>query len=402
MLGEAGNRGPDVRSDCWVQVELGAGPGVTIQSKVEALYGASLRTLISEGLEALGIPDARVTLHDQGALPWVVAARLEAAARASDPERPATFLPDILRPPREPRPDRLRRSRLYLPGNTPKFMLNAGLHRPDGVILDLEDAVAPPRKAQARLLVRNALRCHDFGDAEVMVRINQLPLGLEDLDTVVPQAPEVILIPKVEHPEQVAAVERRCRSLAADAGVPVPLLMPIVESAKGVLLAYEIASAGPLVAAIAIGLEDYTADLGVARTPEGRESLWARSRLVNAAVAAGVQPVDTVYGDVDDVEGLRESVLEAKGLGFVGKGCIHPRQIPVIHEAFAPDEQEIARARAIVRTFEEAQRYGEGVVALGSKMIDAPVVERALKTVRTAVDLGLLDPEWRMRQEPER
>jgi citrate lyase subunit beta/citryl-CoA lyase len=289
----------------------------------------------------------------------------------------------------------MRRSRLYLPGNTPKFMLNAGLHGPDGVILDLEDSVAPARKPEARLLVRNALRCVNFRDAEVMVRINQLPLGLDDLDEIVPEGPEMILIPKVEAADQVREVEERCRTLAGQTGTHVPLLMPILESARGILLALEIASASPLVAALTIGLEDYTADLGVERTTDGRESIWARSRLVNAARAAGVQAIDTVFSDVDDEEGLRSSVLEARGLGFAGKGCIHPRQIPVIHQLFAPSATEIERATAIVRVFEAAEARGDGVVALGSKMIDAPVVERALRTVGTAMELGLLDPEWR-------
>ncbi len=263
------------------------------------------------------------------------------------------------------------------------------------MILDMEDSVAPARKPQARLLVRNALRCVDFQDAEVMVRVNQFPLGLEDLDEVVPEGPEMILIPKVESPDQVREVADRCRTLAGQAGIHVPLLMPILESAKGILLALEIASASSLVAALTIGLEDYTADLGVERTTEGHESFWARSRLINAARAAGVQAIDTVFSDVADEEGLRNSVLEARGLGFAGKGCIHPRQIPIIHQAFAPTAAEVERATAIVRVFEAAEMRGDGVVALGSKMIDPPVVERALRIVHTAVELGLLESEWR-------
>ena len=169
--------------------------------------------------------------------------------------------------------------------------------------------------------------------------------------------------------------------------------MPIVESGAGALHAYTIAAASPLVAAITIGLEDYTADLGVERTPEGTESLWARSRLVYSAVAAGVQPIDTVFSDVGDEDGLRASVREAKQLGFVGKGCIHPRQIRPIHEAFAPSPEEIERALRIVGAWEEAQQRGDGVVSLGSKMIDAPVVARARRVVGTARDLGLIGEE---------
>lgn len=401
MSTEAGNRGPDVRSDCWIGLTSEAEAGFEIESRVEALYGESLTGLVSNGIEQLGLVEYHVRVEDQGALPWVIMARLEAAARAAVRNRPEPYLPDRIRPRTEPRPDRMRRSRLYLPGNTPKFMLNAGRHGPDGVILDLEDSVAPARKPEARLLVRNALRCIDFRGAEVMVRVNQLPLGLEDLDEIVPEGPEMILIPKVESPDQVREVEGRCRTLAGQAGIHVPLLMPILESAKGILLALEIASASSLVAALTIGLEDYTADLGVERTTGGRESIWARSRLVNAARAAGLPAIDTVFSDVADEEGLRNSVLEARGLGFAGKGCIHPRQIPVIHQAFAPTAAEVERATAIVRVFEAAEARGDGVVALGSKMIDAPVVERALGTVRTAVELGLLDPEWHSAETPE-
>jgi citrate lyase subunit beta/citryl-CoA lyase len=330
----------------------------------------------------------------------VILARLEAAARAAFPGLTARLEPPGPPVVRRPVPERLRRSRLYLPGDTPKFLLNAARHGPDGVILDLEDSVAPLRKGEARLLVRNALRCGEWGECELMVRINQLPAGLEDLAEILPESPEVILIPKVENPAQVVEVEQACTSLLRDREVPPPLLMPIVESARGVLQAFSIAAASPQVVALTIGLEDYTADLGVERTLEGRESFWARAMVVNAARAAGVQPIDTVFSDVEDLAGLEAAVLEAKGLGFVGKGCIHPRQIKTIHDAFAPTSKEIEKATAIVAAYEQARVRGEGVVALGSKMIDPPVVERALRTVEVALRLGLLDPDWR-EQEPQ-
>jgi citrate lyase subunit beta/citryl-CoA lyase len=171
----------------------------------------------------------------------------------------------------------VRRSRLYLPGNEPKFAINAGLHGPDGVILDLEDSVHPDEKDAARLMVRNALRRVDFGDAERMVRINQGDLGLEDLDTIVPESPDLILIPKVETSGQVKTVQARIDGIQKALGATKPIwLMPILESAQGVENAVHIALASPFVAALTIGLEDYTADLGVVKTPEGTESLWAK------------------------------------------------------------------------------------------------------------------------------
>jgi citrate lyase subunit beta/citryl-CoA lyase len=175
-------------------------------------------------------------------------------------------------------------------------------------------------------------------------------------------------------------------------------LMPIVESALGAIKAYEIATASPNNVALTIGLEDYTADIGTRRTAKGRESFWARSQVVNAARAAGIQPIDTVFSDVSDMEGLRASVIEAKSLGFDGKGCIHPRQIQVIHEAFAPTDADIDRATKVVLAFEDAQAKGLGVVSLGSKMIDPPVVKRALHTVDLAIAVGKLKGNWRNEQ----
>jgi citrate lyase subunit beta/citryl-CoA lyase len=171
--------------------------------------------------------------------------------------------------------------------------------------------------------------------------------------------------------------------------------MPIIESAMGAIRAYEIATASENNVALALGLEDYTADIGTQRTLEGKESFWMRSVIVNAARAAGIQPIDTVFSDVADMEGLKASVKEAKALGFDGKGCIHPRQIVPIHEALAPDETEITKAKRIVLAFEKAQSEGLGVVALGNKMIDPPVVKRALRTVEMATAIGKLSPKWR-------
>jgi len=273
-------------------------------------------------------------------------------------------------------------------------MVNAGLHRPDGVILDLEDSVHPAEKDAARLLVRNALRCVDFGGAERIVRINQGPLGLEDLEAVVPEAPEMILIPKVETAEQVREVADRIQAIRQESGIASSIwLMPILESGLGIENAFAIASATDTVTALTIGLEDYTADLGVVKTREGDETAWARSRLVNAARAAGVQAIDSVYGDVADEEGLLAWGRRARGMGFVGMGCIHPRQIRIIHEAFAPTALELEKARRILAAFEEAQARGLGVVSLGTKMIDRPVVLRAQQLVERAREAGLIGEE---------
>jgi citrate lyase subunit beta/citryl-CoA lyase len=156
----------------------------------------------------------------------------------------------------------------------------------------------------------------------------------------------------------------------------------------------EIATAAKSVVAMAIGLEDYTADLGVQRTKEGKESLYARNRLVVASKAAGIQPIDSVFSDVGDMEGLLNNVLSAKAMGFEGMGCIHPRQIAVIREGFSPSPQELEKAKKIVIAYRDALEKGLGVVALGTKMIDPPVVARAEKTITLAVRLGLLPENW--------
>ncbi len=398
-VGEAGKRGPRVRSDCWIQVETRESHGleVSLQSKVAGMYGRAIEDLVREGCQAMGLEHAAVKVEDQGALPFVLAARLETAVRRAGHNPTASFLlPAAQHSPEKTTRGRLRRSRLYLPGNEPKFYPNAGLHHPDGMILDLEDSVSPLEKDAARCLVRNALRSMNFYGCERMVRINQGERGLADLDWIIPHNVHVVLVPKVEDPSQVVAVNERIASLTTEgAQGETVFLMPIIESALGAWKAYEIAAASENVVALAIGLEDYTADIGTPRTLAGTESFWARCQVINGAKAAGVLPIDTVFSDVNDMEGLRASVLEAKGLGFVGKGCIHPRQIGVVHQAFAPGADEIEKAQRIVLAFEEAESKGLGVVSLGSKMIDAPVVKRAQATVSHALALGLLATDWR-------
>jgi citrate lyase subunit beta/citryl-CoA lyase len=407
---EAGRRGKEVRSDCWVRIEPKAGGiKLALNSKVETMFGKAIRKLIRGELAFFDIKDALVTVEDSGALPFVMMARIEAAVKRLNPKEKRDYLPELLDCANLPTSrERFRRSRLYLPGNEPKFMLNAGIHKPDAVILDLEDSVAPAVKDEALIMVRNALRQIDFMGAERMVRINQLPRGLNELDSLVAANVHMILIPKCEDPQMVKDADARISRQLGDSpsfpkrkggqspvpGVQRPLLMPIIESCLGVFNALEIARASKNVAALTIGLEDYTADLGTQRTLEAKESFWARSQVVNAARAAGVQPIDTVFSDINDMEGLRQSVLEAKGMGYEGKGCIHPRQIEVIHEAFAPAEAEIERATRIVLAYRDAEARGLGAVALGSKMIDPPVVKRALRTVDMAIRVGKLAPGW--------
>lgn len=394
----AGKKGKDVRSDCFIELILKKSGGINInlKSKVKVLYGNSITNLITEMCNFFDFEHAEINIEDNGALPFVIAARFECAVKRLAPDITKEYLlPSIKKVMGATRKDTLRRSRLYLPGNEPKFFVNAGLHAPDGLILYLEDSVAFTEKDAAQLLVRNALRSVDFYGAERMVRINQIPKGLEDLKFIVPHNVNCILIPKCENAEQVIAVDEEVAKLKKINKIKSDTwLMPIIESALGVINAYSIAASSTNVCSLAMGLEDYTADIGAQRTIEGTESFYARTAVINAAKAADIQAIDTVFSDVSDMDNLRKSVIEAKALGFEGKGCIHPRQVKVVHEAFAPTSTEIEKAKKIFLAFQEAEKMGLGVVSLGSKMIDPPVVKRAINTINLAIKNKLISENW--------
>ena len=393
---EAGHSGPDVRSDLHVRIASQNGLKIEVESRVAPYYGRQIRAQARDVLKELGVENALVTIHDEGALPFVIGSRIEAAVKRAGLAKGKQWLAPLVDPDAFnaccTTADSLRRSRLYLPGSEPKYFINAALHGPDAVILDLEDSVHPAEKDAARILVRNALRAVDFGMCERMVRINQLPMGLQDLEEIIPQRPDLILIPKVETPDQVVAVDKAIERIQAehDPRFHPTYLMPILESALGIENAFPIAKASKRNVALTIGIEDYTADLGVVKTASGAESLFARQRVVNAARAAGLQAIDSVYGDVADMDGLLRWGQASRAMGFDGMGCVHPLQIEVIHKAFAPSEQEIEKALKIVAAYDEARAKGLGVVSLGSKMVDPPVVNRALKLVERARSMGML------------
>ena len=394
LIATSGNNGPKVRSDCFVTFELtnSGGININLKSKVKSLYGDSIIALIKDILDFYNIKNTNISVEDFGALSFIIAARIEAAIKCvvhTDKE----YLFEVLNNCQySTTKEQFRFSRLYLPGNTPSMMINAGIHKPNGIILDLEDAVAHEKKREAQILVRNALCQVDFYGAERMVRINQVPLGLQDLKFIVPYNINLILVPKCESAEQIEMLESEIFKVKQKHGIEESIwLMPIIESALGIENAYDIAVSSQNIVAMAIGLEDYTADIGVRRTKEANESLYARMRLVNACKAAGIQPIDSVFSDVGDMEGLIENIKVSKSLGFEGMGCIHPRQIEVIHKYFAPDNEEIEKAKKIVNAYMEAKEKGIGVVSLGTKMIDLPVVKRAEKVIKIAVDLGLID-----------
>ena len=287
----------------------------------------------------------------------------------------------------------MRRSMLFLPGNNPNMLINGNCLGSDAVIFDLEDAVAPAEKDAARILVRNTMRYLDFRGCEIIVRINSIdtPYWQQDLDTVLPCQPDLILLPKTGCAADVLAADTYMTALEEKLGLAPNTvgLMPLIETAMGVENAFLIASATNRVKALFLGAEDLTADLQCKRTKEGREIEYARTRLVVAARAAGVDVYDTPFTDVNDDEGIWTDARLAKSLGFTGKASISPRHVEVINAVFSPTEEEIDYAYEVLDAIELAKQQGKGAIALHGKMIDAPIVARAQRTIQMAKALGL-------------
>ncbi len=287
----------------------------------------------------------------------------------------------------------MRRSMLFLPGNNPNMLINGNCLGADAVIFDLEDAVAPAEKDAARILVRNTMRYMDFHGCERIVRINSIdtPYWQADLEQVLPERPDLILLPKTGSARDVLSADeymtRLEEKLSMEPGTVG--LMPLIETALGVENAFAIASACGRVKALFLGAEDLTADLQCKRTKEGREIEYARTRLIVAARAAGVEVYDTPFTDVNDDEGILEDAACAKGLGFTGKAAISPRHVEVINQVFSPTQKEIAYAYEVMDVIEQAKAQGKGAIALHGKMIDAPIVARAQHTIAMAEALGL-------------
>ncbi|EAX47774.1 Citryl-CoA lyase [Thermosinus carboxydivorans Nor1] len=287
----------------------------------------------------------------------------------------------------------LRRTMLFIPGNNPGMLQNGGVFDADAVILDLEDAVSPQEKDAARLLVAHALKYVDYAGSERVVRINPLDtFGLEDIRAIVPCGPDALLVPKVQCAADIEAAARAV-ALAERPGQKPVNLIALIETPRGLAEAYAIATADRRVVALALGAEDYTAAIGAQRTPEGSEILTARTLLVNAAAAAGIQAIDTPYTDANDEAGLERDTAFAKHLGFRGKLTINPRQIDIIHRVFNPSAKEIDWARRVVAAIRQAEAEGSGVASLDGKMVDAPIVNRAERILQLARLLGLREEE---------
>jgi len=288
---------------------------------------------------------------------------------------------------------KLRRTMLFMPGNNPGMLQNAGILGSDSIILDLEDAVSLTEKDSARILVREAIKNVDYSNVEVVVRINPLSTEYanEDIDVIARVKPDALMVPKATE-EELEEIDRRLTKIENKEGFEAKSikLIPIVESAYGVENVYTIIKASDRVVGVLLGGEDYTSDMGIKRTKIGEEIFYARNRVAIACRAMRVDAIDTPFTDTNDSEGLLVDTTKAKSLGMTGKASINPRQIDRIHSVFAPTAAEIRHAERVLEAMEEAEKEGKGVFSLDGKMVDAPVINRAKTTVELAKVLGLI------------
>lgn len=283
---------------------------------------------------------------------------------------------------------KLRRTMLFLPGNNPAMVKDAHIYGSDSIIFDLEDAVSPAEKDAARLLVYSALRSIDYGQTELVVRVNGLdtPWFEADVEAMVRGGIEVIRLPKTETAEDIQKLEALVAAVERAAGIPEGRvkLMAALESPLAIINAYEIARSSPRLIGIALSAEDFVTSMKTNRSPEGVELFEARGRIVIAARAAGVMALDTVFVDINDQEGFMREVRLIKQMGFDGKSVVNPNQISLVHAAFAPTEEEVRKARRVIEAAADAEARGLGVISLDGKMIDKPIVVRAERVLALA------------------
>ena len=287
---------------------------------------------------------------------------------------------------------RLRRTMLFMPGNNPGMLQNAGILGADSIILDLEDAVSLTEKDSARILVREAIKNIDYSNVEVVVRINPFTteFAIKDIDVIARVGPDALMIPKATE-EELKDINEMLINIEIEEGFEKGSikLFPIVETAYGVENVYSIIKSSNRIAGILLGGEDLTSDLGIKRTKEGEEVFYARNRVAIACRAMKVDSIDTPFTDTNDLEGLEKDTWKAKSLGLTGKAAINPRQIDAIHSVYAPTAEEIKHAKRVLEAMEEAEAEGKGVFSLDGKMVDAPIINRAKNTVELARILGL-------------
>ncbi|NSR68647.1 citrate (pro-3S)-lyase subunit beta [Enterococcus faecalis] len=292
--------------------------------------------------------------------------------------------------------ERLRRTMMFVPGANAAMLRDAPLYGADSIMFDLEDAVSLKEKDSARVLVHSALKTFDYGNIEIVVRINALDAGgAEDIEAMVLAGVDVIRLPKTETAQDIIDVEAVITEVEQQNDIPVGTtkMMAAIESAEGVLNAPAIAKSSTRLIGIALGAEDYVSNMKTRRHPDGQELFFARSMILHAARAAGIAAIDTVYSDVDNTEGFEAEVRLIKQLGFDGKSVINPRQIPLVNTIYAPTEKEIQNAKEVIWGIREAEAKGSGVISVNGKMVDKPIVERAERVIALALAAKLITEE---------
>ena len=292
--------------------------------------------------------------------------------------------------------ERLRRTMMFVPGSNAAMLRDAPLYGADSIMFDLEDAVSLKEKDSARVLVHFALKTFDYSNVETVVRINGLDTtGALDIEAVVLAGVNVVRLPKTETAQDIVDVDEIITRVERENNIPVgrTKMMAAIESAEGVLNAREIAKASDRLIGIALGAEDYVTNMKTRRYPDGQELFFARSMILHAARAAGIAAIDTVYSNVDNMDGFREEVERIKQLGFDGKSVFNPRQIPVANAVYAPTEKEIQNAKEVIWGIREAEAKGSGVISVNGKMVDKPIVERAERVIALAKAAGLISEE---------
>ena len=290
---------------------------------------------------------------------------------------------------------KLRRSLLYVPGNMPSMLQNIPLFQCDAIQIDLEDAVPYSEKDAARILVRRFLENYKERNKEILVRINALETkwALDDLKTVLPALPDGIRLPKADSPEIVERLDTLLTEYEEELGLELGhfRILPSIETAQGVINAVDTARSSPRLIGLAFGAEDYVTTMEIERTKSGEELFNARMNVLWGAKAAGIQAIDSIFADVNDMDGLRHETELIKRLGFTGKCMINPRQIDIIHDVFAPKQAEVDYALEVIDAIKRAREMGTGVISLKGKMIDRPIVVRAARVINTARAHGMVD-----------
>ena len=293
--------------------------------------------------------------------------------------------------------ERLRRTMMFVPGNNPAMVKDAGIYGADSIMFDLEDAVSMAEKDAARDLVYEALQTQDYGDAELVVRVNgqDTPYYANDVRAMVKAGIDVVRLPKAEDAEMIKKLDADITAAEKEFGREEgsTMLMAAIESAKGVINAYQIASASDRMMGIALSAEDYTTDMKTHRYPDGAELEFARNIVLHAARAAGVAAFDTVFTNMNDTEGFYRETEYIHQLGFDGKSLVNPRQIPMVNKVYEPTKKEIENAKNVENAIKEAKLKGSGVISMNGQMVDRPVVLRAERVMRLAKASNLIDEE---------